>query len=123
MVLDSIVTFENVDYTVTSIGYGAFSNCFNLTGNLIIPNSVITISDYAFNSCIRLNDLTIANSVLTIGVSAFSNCGFTSIIIPNSVTTIGGAAFSSCGGLSSLSIPNSVISIGSGPRWEQDGRI
>lgn len=114
MVLDSIVTFENVDYTVTSIGYGAFSNCFNLTGNLIIPNSVITISDYAFNSCIRLTDLTIANSVLTIGVSAFSNCGFTSIIIPNSVTTIGGAAFSSCGGLSSLSIPNSVISIGSG---------
>ena len=80
-----------------------------------IPNSVISIGDYAFQYCNGLTSINIPNSVTTIGSSAFQYCnGLTSINIPNSVTTIGGSAFQNCNGLTSINIPNSVTSIGSG---------
>ena len=55
----------------------------------------------------------IPNSVTSIGDWAFNGCGLTSITIPNSVTSIGDFAFDGCSGLSSITIPSSVTSIGS----------
>lgn len=64
-------------------------------------------------------DLVIPNSVNTISSSAFRLCTWlTSVTIGNSVTSIGEGAFSGCSGLKSISIPNSVISIGSGAFYE-----
>ena len=100
------------DGSVTSIGFGAFSDCKGLT-SITIPNSVTSIGSSAFSGCTGLTSITIPNSVTSIGSSAFSYCtGLTSITIPNSVTTIGSSAFSGCTGLTSITIPNSVTSIG-----------
>ena len=80
---------------------------------LIIPNSVTSIGNYAFYNCSGLTSITIPNSVTSIGSDAFSGCsGLTSVSIPNSVTTIGDYAFSDCSGLTSVTIPNSVKTIG-----------
>ena len=99
------VTYNNVKYTVTSIGDYAFYDCDDLT-SVTIPNSVTSIGEYAFSSCSGLTSVTIPNSVTSIGESAFQYCsGLTSVTIPNSVTSIGKEAFSGCTGLTSVTIP------------------
>ena len=106
------VKYNNVDYSVTSIGDYAFYGCSGLT-SVTIPNSVTSIGMFAFGGCGGLTSVTIPNSVTRIGEYAFDGCsGLTSVTIGNSVTSIGMFAFGGCSGLTSITIPNSVTSIG-----------
>ena len=90
--------------SVTSIGYEAFSYCYNLT-SIEIPNSVTSIGDYAFFDCYNLTSIEIPNSVTSIGSYAFYSCdNLTSIEIPNSVTSIGNEVFSYCSNLTSITV-------------------
>ena len=96
---------------VTSIGNYAFYNCSGIT-SVTIPNSVTSIGGFAFYDCSGLTSVTIGNSVTSIGNRAFNGCsGLTSVTIPNSVSSIGESAFNGCSGLTSVTIPNSVTSI------------
>ncbi len=107
------------DLTVTIIGNGVWNNgnfekSFankNLT-SVVIPDSVTTIGDYAFEYN-QLTSVTIPDSVTTIGYSAFSNNQLTSVIIGNSVTAIGSSAFE-YNQLTSVTIPDSVTTIKDG---------
>ena len=63
--------------------------------DLVIPNTVGSIHNYAFLNCSSLTSVTIGNSVTSIGVWAFYGCyNLLEITIPNSVTSIGDEAFS-----------------------------
>jgi len=73
VVLPETVTYNDVTYTVTSIGDEAFLNCSSLT-SITIPNSVKSIGNKAFQNCGNLISITIPNSVTSIGASAFSGC-------------------------------------------------
>ena len=105
------------DAPITRIPAQAFYNS-NLFGDLVIPNSVTTIDDYAFYNCTNLNgSLTLSNSLKTIGTSAFYWClGLKgNLTLPDSVTTIGDNAFCNCYKFTgNLTIPNSVSTIGNG---------
>ena len=115
IVIPESVNYEEVTYSVTSIGYRAFSSCSGLT-SVTIPNSVTSIGSEAFYSCSGLTSITIPNSVTSIGYRAFYSCsGLTSITIPNSVTSIDGYAFSYCSGLKSVTILCVPTFIGSAP--------
>lgn len=122
LVIPESVEHNGVSYAVTAIGDHAFdwnSGC-SLWGELIIPNSVITIGESAFDYCSTLTGLTIGNSVVEIGNSAFNSCeGLEGdLVIPNSVTTIGSSAFQWCQGFTgSLTLGNSVATIGDWAFW------
>lgn len=69
----------------------------------IIPESVTSIGDYAFNASSFLISLSIPESVTSIGKDAFSFCKtLTFISIPEGVTSIGDWAFDSCSSLTSV---------------------
>lgn len=81
--------------------------------DLVIPNTVRSIGEYAFQGCIGLTSVTIPNSVESIGFSAFAYCTrLTSIAIPNSVRGLGGCLFNGCESLTSVILGKNVISIG-----------
>ena len=104
VVIPDTVEYNGVQYSVTSIGSIAFSECIGLT-SVTIGNSVTNIGDCTFQGCSGLTSVTIGNSVTTIGEHAFYICtGLTSITIPNSVISIGQSAFENCSGLTSVHI-------------------
>ena len=143
--IPATVTIDGIEFSVTSIGDGAFGYCTNLE-SVTIPNSVTSIGERAFMDCVYLTDVTIPNSVTSIGSWAFSFCrslehveipdGVTSIEnntfngcykltalrISNNLKSIGDGAFGYCTNLESVTIPNSVTSIGKSA-FEDCGRL
>ena len=92
---------DSVASALHDIGDHAFNaapGTFNIfKGNLTIPNSVVTIGDYAF-SCCAFGDsggtVKLGSSVETIGDCAFEECFFVGgLTIPDTVVTIGWGAF------------------------------
>ena len=112
------ITFGGYSANPLCYAHHLFVNGEEIT-DLVIPDGVTSIGNYAFYGCSGLNSVTIPNSVTSIGNAAFDGCsGLTSVTIPNSVTSIGDYAFRSCSGLTSITIPNSVTSIGEGAFYE-----
>ena len=98
--------------TVDSIHNYAFYKCSLLT-TVTIGNSVTSIGSSAFEYCSSLISVTIGESVTNIGDHAFYNCSaLTSVTVGESVTNIGIWAFYNCSSLTSINIPESMINIG-----------
>ena len=108
-----LVTNLVIPDSVTSISDRAFYRCASLT-SVTIPDGVSSVGDYAFSNCLKLTSVTIGNGVTSISDYAFYYCiRLTSVTIPASVTSIGNSAFYYCSGLTSVTIPASVTSISS----------
>ena len=111
---DKNTTSYIIPDSVTSIGDGAFDHCSALRG-IVIPDSVTSIGKCAFEGCYSLKSLVIPDSVTSIGKGAFKWCkSLDSLMIPDGVTGIGDATFCGCESLSDIVIPKSVTSIGGG---------
>ena len=99
---------------VTSFSRTLYIGGKKVEGDLVIPNNVTSIGEYAFRGCSGLTSVTIPDSVTSIGERAFYNCdGLTDVTIGNGVTSVGKYAFYNCSGLTSVTIGNGVTSIGS----------
>ena len=102
IVIPETVDYNNVTYSVTSIGGSAFSGCIGLT-SVTIPNSVTSIDYAAFYNCSGLTSVTIPNSVTSIGGSAFSGCSsLTSVTIGSGIQSMGSQAFAKCSELTDV---------------------
>lgn len=91
--------------------------CVNFEGelrNIIIPDNVKTIGDYAFNWCENLVSVKLGNGLTEIGKAAFNYChSLNSITIPNNVESINQAAFGSCYSLNTITLGKNITTIGS----------
>ena len=126
--------------SVTSLAFGAFAYCSNLTTitipssvkdfeghtfagcenltSIILPDGLKNIGSNSFSDCISLSSITIPDEVTSIGSRCFSGCSsLSNIVLPNSLTTIETSAFSYCKSLTSVVIPNSVKTIGEQAFW------
>lgn len=101
-------------HEVTAIGEYAFSNRDDLTGSLIIPDTVKTVESHAFSWCEGFTGLSLGDNIVEIGEDAFGGCsGFAgNLVIPNSVNTIADGAFYGCSFDGTLTIGNKVTAIG-----------
>ena len=82
------------EYQVASIGHNAFQDCSDLTGDLVIPDTVTEIGDNAFEGCHFTGELTLSDSLITIGEGAFYECGFTGqLVLPQTLVRVDDYAF------------------------------
>ena len=75
--------------------------------DLVIPHSIDSIHESAFDCCASLTSVNIPNSVSYIGEGAFYRCeSISEILISKNVTTIKERAFSGCDMLTSIIVEN-----------------
>ena len=133
LTIESSISDNGTNYTVTKIAMWAFNKCNSLT-EVTIPNTVIEIDYQAFYYCPNLKKVTIHEGVKTIGQTAFIGCTqLTSITIPSTITDmdqafsgntalshvtltngiyrISSSAFKDCTGLTEIKVPTSVYEI------------
>ncbi len=100
--------------SVESIPPNAFYGFSSLGGKMVVPSSVISIGNSAFQGCSNIDSIELGDNLLSIGNNAFDGCVHINggLVIPNNVTTIGQYAFQNCSGIDSLVIGQSVTTIG-----------
>lgn len=100
------------------VGNAAFSECYNLSGKIIIPEGVTTVGVSSFEAT-AIESVELPSSLITvtdgamaidaIGTHAFENCrSLREINIPESVTTIQTSVFSGCTSLTTITLPKGV---------------
>lgn len=104
--IPGVIPIDGSNYSVTTIGVGAFQNCTNVD-TLVVQSGVETISKNAFMSCYYLKSITISEGVKIIGENAFRECGTWNnasmrVDLPSSLDSIGNYAFYCCRNLSSV---------------------
>ena len=105
--------FESQDFVVENGVLRYDGKYRDLISNVVIPEGVVHIGDFAFNGFSNLSYVTLPNSIKTIGRGAFGDCLLLkSINIPDGTKEIGSSAFLGCKNLKYVDIPHSVDYIG-----------
>ncbi len=104
-----------------TVSDGIQLNSGDYSGDILIPNFVTSIEDFAFYECDLLNSINIPDSVRNIGLWAFGLCRILEeIYIPLSVENIGAFAFSESSNLK-IKCEASSKPAGWDENWNPDG--
>lgn len=97
--------------SVTVIGTNAFKNRSALKA-VTVPDSVISIENYAFYGCHELNSVVMGNGIKVLGSHIFNLCTSLTYINLKSVKEIGSFCFYNCTSLQNVDFSDKLISIG-----------
>ncbi len=89
---------NGVEYVISEISANAFKERNTIT-EVRLPDTVVTLGDYAFQNCRYITTVRLPANLKTINSRAFQyNVRLTAIspFLPDSVTTVGEAAFAGC---------------------------
>lgn len=112
LTIESSISDNGTNYTVTKIATWAFNACNTLT-EVTLPNTVKIIGYQAFCKCSKLTNVTIPEGVTKIGRGAFYGCSqLTSITIPSTIKNMD-TAFSGNTALSHVTLTNGISKISS----------
>lgn len=128
--ISDIVAWCNISFGDANANPFYYADDLYINGELVtqivIPDSITSISPYAFSYCTSLTSITVSENVTNIGDYAFSNCtGLDNITIPQNVTNIGASVFHNCKNLKSIEVANDndVYKSIDGNLYTYDGRI
>ncbi len=99
-------------YTVTGIGWLAFA--YKDITDITIPDTVTSISDYAFKGCKKLSSITLPESMEHLGTGFIAGTSISSIVIPKNVIYCGdnrGGAFYETDTIKSVTFEDGMKSI------------
>ena len=123
------VSYNNVTYSVTSIGNHAFAGCSDLV-SISVPSTLYLVKEGAFFGCTSLSKVIVTDIAAWCGITyegddyngdfplgiahhlySDEDTEITEIIIPEGVTHISARAFRDAKHVTSITIPNSVTTI------------
>lgn len=106
------ITYNNVSYTVTEIGDGAFRNAEFLT-SVTLCSTIVKIGASAFENCIKLESVKIPSNVAEMGSRVFAGCTSLASVtfVGNKLSEIPNSAFYNCSSLKDVIVPGNVKAI------------
>lgn len=108
IVIPNYVTYKNKKYLVIGIGKAAFRTNKKMR-NIILPDSLIYIDEYAFDQCKGLTSISFPNSIKYMGHGSFFHCEkLRKIVLPNSLVSLGKHVFGWNYNLREIVIPSSI---------------
>ena len=112
IVIPESIIVNNKKYDVTEISTNAFLDNRKLT-SVVMPNSIVSIGNYAFRFCSNLTHVTLPNSLKYSGGCMFGDCNsLASIVFPELTKRIGCYMFYDCTSLVSITLNASLEFIG-----------
>lgn len=111
LVIPPSVEIDGETVPVIEVGNSAFQNA-NL-GSVVIPSSVVTLGQFAFDGNGELNSVELSEGLVRIGNLAFRDAALTAIDIPETVSRIDFQAFRG-NSLVAVELPASLSQIGGG---------
>ena len=110
-------TFKSFDEfqfftNVTAIPVSYFKDSY--LASIKLPENIKKIYTFAFDGCVKLEEITLPKNLTAIGHWAFSGCSnLKSINIPENVTTIENFTFNGCSSIEEITLPENLNAIGS----------
>lgn len=108
------IRFDNHTANPASVAHHLFLGDEEII-DLVIPEGVTRVGDYAFDSLLGLQSVTFPDGLRVIGRGVFYGCeGLKSLKLPDSIVTIDRRAFERCTGLTDVYIGDNAEFIGYG---------
>lgn len=108
LVVPEKVSYNDKQYTVTSINSSAFSSCGYLN-SVVLPDTITEIGEAGFNSCGALTTINIPKNLKTLGNAVFGGCfNLKEVNLPKSLTKMGSSVFNTCCSLTSITFEEGI---------------